>query len=981
MDGANYYIVNVYVEANGAEVGSTTTGTSATELDLQHEINTVIGEREYDEYSVYFDVAAQIVSDSTTVGSAASAKSEALVVSTVGKTKLATPTNLSLSDSGILSWDGCDSNSRYFGVWSTVELDGSVKYSGYVGWFDASDVSASGAVASIDVSTILKNAYSDAGCSGETVSISLAIEQCAWTDDDYVDSDYSEYSNSIFYNPSGSTAIDQIALSPSSPLIAVGKSMYVGKTISPENAYYSRVNWSCSDDSVFTVDSNGQITGVAKGNATLTAKINNASTDATVSVYELSTNVDDSDDSATITDAAADTVEQITKGEDTPKADIDNADLNKTEKPKDDLDASWSDVEQAAGGKEFASAYDVTLDFKHTEQSGAEHHIGTITELDKEISFELEKPQDLPEVESGHVRDYSIVRIHDGVAESVPFEMTEDGNFRVTSSKFSDYVVMYSDVATSAEDTPDYIAGWTTSGTCEWSIDADGNLVVRPANGAESGTLASWSAWSSYRDQIKTATFKQGVSATKTSMMFYGCPKLATVDLSGLDTSNVTDMSDMFYNCSSLRSLDLSCLNTSRVTDMSYMLYGCSKLSILELSSFNTANATNMRSMFENCYSLTSLDLSGFDTRYVTDFSSMFRGCNSLIELDLSNFDTSNASSMYGMFYGCSALESLDLSGFDTSYAQNLGLMFGGCDSLMSVKLGKKFSFQGAGSYRSGELPTPSGDGMTGKWLSSADGKAYAASEIPNNVEATYTAQKGSDSVPGKTGISGAKVTVAAQTYTGSALTPAVTVTLGGKVLSAGTDYDVKYANNVNVGTATVTVMGKGNYTGTAWGTFKITKKDSGSGSGSGGSGSDQPAASKVTMYRLYNPYTGEHFYTADKDEKDHLVKVGWNDEGVGWTAPSKSSTPVYRLYNKYVPGGDHHYTTDKDERDDCVAAGWTYEGIGWYSDDAKGMPLYRQYNPYATTGTHNYTTDKDENDHLVSLGWKAEGISWYGVK
>ncbi len=136
-----------------------------------------------------------------------------------------------------------------------------------------------------------------------------------------------------------------------------------------------------------------------------------------------------------------------------------------------------------------------------------------------------------------------------------------------------------------------------------------------------------------------------------------------------------------------------------------------------------------------------------------------------------------------------------------------------------------------------------------------------------------------------------------------------------------------------------------------------------------------------VEMNRLYNKWTGEHFYTASTEEKENLVKVGWTDEGVGWTAPTKSATPVYRLYNKYVEGGDHHYTLDKDERDACVKAGWTDEGIGWYSDDDQGVVVYRQYNPYAQTGTHNYTTSKSENDNLVKEGWRAEGTAWYGVK
>ena len=137
--------------------------------------------------------------------------------------------------------------------------------------------------------------------------------------------------------------------------------------------------------------------------------------------------------------------------------------------------------------------------------------------------------------------------------------------------------------------------------------------------------------------------------------------------------------------------------------------------------------------------------------------------------------------------------------------------------------------------------------------------------------------------------------------------------------------------------------------------------------------------AKTVDMYRLYNPNSGEHFYTANAAEKDNLVSLGWKYEGVGWKAPATSNTPVYRVYNPNA--GDHHYTTNKAEKDFLVSVGWNDEGIGWYSDDAKSVALYRQYNPNAVTGAHNFTSSKGENDWLVSVGWNGEGIGWYGVK
>ncbi|MGM0340177.1 MucBP domain-containing protein [Enterococcus sp. AZ007] len=141
--------------------------------------------------------------------------------------------------------------------------------------------------------------------------------------------------------------------------------------------------------------------------------------------------------------------------------------------------------------------------------------------------------------------------------------------------------------------------------------------------------------------------------------------------------------------------------------------------------------------------------------------------------------------------------------------------------------------------------------------------------------------------------------------------------------------------------------------------------------------GSQAEAATK-DMYRLYNPNSGEHFYTANKGERDNVKRAGWKDEGIGWYAPT-SGDPVYRLYNPNA--GDHHYTPHKNERDHLLKVGWKNEGIGWYSDKSKTIPLYRAYNPNAKAGSHNYTVNKSEQNNLIRVGWKNEGIAWYGAK
>ena len=150
--------------------------------------------------------------------------------------------------------------------------------------------------------------------------------------------------------------------------------------------------------------------------------------------------------------------------------------------------------------------------------------------------------------------------------------------------------------------------------------------------------------------------------------------------------------------------------------------------------------------------------------------------------------------------------------------------------------------------------------------------------------------------------------------------------------------------------------------------TVTVTKKEN--------SGKSQESRS---MYRLYNPNSGEHFYTSNQGERDHLVSLGWRYEGVAWNAPL-TGAPIFRLYNPNA--GDHHYTGSEKERDDLVKLGWKYEGVAWYTaPSTTKKPQYRLYNPNCTgAGAHHYTGSTKERDDLVKLGWRYEGIAWYGV-
>lgn len=101
------------------------------------------------------------------------------------------------------------------------------------------------------------------------------------------------------------------------------------------------------------------------------------------------------------------------------------------------------------------------------------------------------------------------------------------------------------------------------------------------------------------------------------------------------------------------------------------------------------------------------------------------------------------------------------------------------------------------------------------------------------------------------------------------------------------------------------------------------------------GQGWSAPEESDFPIYRLLNPNTSDHHYTRDYNEYLTLQNLGWTGEGIGLYSTSSSDpnrVELYRLYNPNATGvGSHHYTADKAERDALVRLGWKYEGIAWY--------------------------------------------------
>lgn len=151
------------------------------------------------------------------------------------------------------------------------------------------------------------------------------------------------------------------------------------------------------------------------------------------------------------------------------------------------------------------------------------------------------------------------------------------------------------------------------------------------------------------------------------------------------------------------------------------------------------------------------------------------------------------------------------------------------------------------------------------------DAKSYT---MTLTGKGNYTGTKKVDFTIAAKPLTAGMVTVAAgpHYYTGNAVTPAVTVKDGDRTLTADTDYTVSYNDNINVGTAKVTVTGKSNYTGTASQTFTIQY-------------GSLPTGKELTDYVTVSPAPTDDWYGAEITlTPKNGCEVGETPSGIGST-------------------------------------------------------------------------------------------------
>ena len=247
----------------------------------------------------------------------------------------------------------------------------------------------------------------------------------------------------------------------------------------------------------------------------------------------------------------------------------------------------------------------------------------------------------------------------------------------------------------------------------------------------------------------------------------------------------------VFEGCTSLQSVHLP----STVTKLEWKAFsGCSPLRDINIPSGFTSIGD---SAFAGT-AITSIELPDGITK-IGEW--VFKNCTSLQTVKMSDNVKSIAC---GAFEGCSSLTSINIpKDLDTLW----GDVFSGCSSLRSLEFGDAVTRVSGSDFANCPLLN----------IRVVKGSKVETVCINNDIPYTiYAYSLGGCSING----------ITEKTYTGKEIKQNLVITDGSEELVNGTQYTLSYANNINVGKATVTITGTGNYVGTVEKSFWITAAD-----------------------------------------------------------------------------------------------------------------------------------------------------------
>ncbi len=375
------------------------------------------------------------------------------------------------------------------------------------------------------------------------------------------------------------------------------------------------------------------------------------------------------------------------------------------------------------------------------------------------------------------------------------------------------------------------IASGTLEGGLTWNLTKAGTLTISGKGAMPDFSAVGEQPWIENNSKIKKVVIGNGVTSIG-SCAFWECGVLS-VEIS----PSVTTINNSAFRSSSIISVNIpssvktigdsafrACQNLSSVT----ISEGLEKI---EQNAFNAcANLTSIAlpasigevgaAAFFQCQNMTSATFAP-GSKQVKLGDNLFTQCYYLSSVTLpKSIDCISE----GMFQNCLMLTRVEIP----QGAESIGMSaFASCSRLTTVVIPDSVGTIGISAFASSLLTDIYFTGTEAQWksISKLGDTAMVVSKATMHYNYIPPTSPDPDDTE-KADISRATMTLSQTSYTydGKAKTPSVTVKLDGKTLVLNTDYTVSYSNNTNVGTAKVTITGKGNYTGSKTADFTITK-------------------------------------------------------------------------------------------------------------------------------------------------------------
>ena len=356
-----------------------------------------------------------------------------------------------------------------------------------------------------------------------------------------------------------------------------------------------------------------------------------------------------------------------------------------------------------------------------------------------------------------------------------------------------------------------YVAFGDLTDTVSWHFDKDGELTVF---GKGAIPNSSSPEWQDYKDDIQKIVLRDGITSVG-SDAFKDCKSCRSVSI----PESVYSIRDRaFSGCTALEELDwIKAPRPTRIGDEVFL--DCDSLcsvaipeGVYALGDYAFARCDQLKSviipdtvLFIGDYAFTEND----------SLENVQMGTKAWWKAVLVGIDGVGGGVTYpeGLFSNCPSLKTVTIP---EGHKKVFTSEFENCESLQSITLPKTLERIKDNAFKKcGNLATVIYNGTREEWK---------ALNIDNgNIALERCRVECSDGPLMLVTALSATLPSSAFAYTGKAITPEVTLKDGSITLKKGTDYEVSYTDNTNIGTATVTITGKGNYTGTVNKTFTIS--------------------------------------------------------------------------------------------------------------------------------------------------------------